>query len=301
MDVGQSFSDPLSNVTIQNVGQDASGATLLLNVPLDAVPPSAPSGLSAVASGTSAVLHWTAASDDYSVYYYRVTRDGVLVGVPTTTDFTDPNLVPGSTVAYTVAAVDAGGNTGPAVAANLVIPDTVPPGAPARVKARLTRDGSVHLTWAAATDNGRVARYRVRRNATNIAVGNGYAYVDKAARPGSGATVTYSVVAIDLAGNIGPAGKATPLRAALLRKLGASGLRVARVTIGRRALLRVKGRLSDARARCRLRVAAAAWHACNARATGAFAASLPAAGSTPVTLSLRDALGRVKLQTLRVR
>ena len=59
MDVGQIFSDPCSSITIQDLGQDAAGATLLINLPRDTVPPSAPSGLTAVASGTSAVLHWT--------------------------------------------------------------------------------------------------------------------------------------------------------------------------------------------------------------------------------------------------
>jgi hypothetical protein len=301
MDVGQIFSDPLSNVTIQNTGQDASGATLALNVPLDTVPPSVPGALTAIAGATTATLHWTAASDDYAVDYYRVTRDGALIAVPTGTDFTDTGLVPGTSLAYTVAAVDAGGNIGPVATARLAIPDAVPPTAPPRVTARLTRDGKVHLTWRAATDNGRVASYRVRRSGKPIASGFGLAYVDKAARPGSGSTVTYSVVAIDLAGNAGPAGKARPLRAALLRKLGASGLGVARMTVGKRAVLRVKGRLSDARARCRLRVAGAAWHACKLEAGGVFTASLPARGTAPVTLSLRDSLGRETLQTLRVR
>ena len=300
MDVGQAFSDPLSNVTIQNVGQDASGATLLLNVPLDTVPPSAPGGLTAVAADTSAVLHWTAASDDYSVYYYRVERDGVLVGAPTATDFTDTGLVPGTTVTYKVAAVDAGGNIGPPVAARLTIPDSAPPSAPGRVTASVTKDGRVHLAWGLATDNGQIALYRVRRNGRLIASGLGQVFVDKAARPGRGSAVNYSIVAVDLAGNAGPAAKAKAVRAALLRKLRASGLQVVRVTAGERPVVRVKGRLSDAEARCRLRVGTGAWHACKPSASGTFATSLPAAGRAPVTLSLRDAIGRITLQTLRV-
>ena len=43
------------------------------------------------------------------------------------------------------------------------------------------------------------------------------------------------------------------------------------------------------------------WRPCKAAPSGAFAVSLPARGKKPVTLSLRDELGRVKLQTLRVR
>ena len=112
--------------------------------------------------------------------------------------------------------------------------------------------------------------------------------------------MVYSVVAVDLAGNVGPAGKAKPLRAALLRKLAASGLKLAEITVGQRTLVRVKGRVSDAKARCRLRIGKGAWHGCKAKASGAFAVTLPPKGTTPVTLSLRDSLGRSKLQTLRV-
>jgi hypothetical protein len=300
MDLGQVFNDPLRGIMIQNVGQDASGATLQITLPRDAVPPSAPTGLSAVASGTSVVLRWTAATDDFAVDDYVVTRDGTQVGTPTTTEFTDSGLVPGTTVAYTVAAIDAGGNAGPAAAVSLAIPDTTPPSAPPKVTAKLTKDGKVHLAWAAAADNGRVASYRVLRNGTAIASGDALTYVDKAARPGSGSSVTYSVVALDLSGNVSPAAKATPLRSALLRKLAASGVKVARVTVGTRTLVRVKGKVSDSKARCLLRVGKGSWRACRAKANGAFNVSLPAKGNTRVTLSLRDSLGRAKLQTLRV-
>jgi cellulose 1,4-beta-cellobiosidase len=114
--VGQVFNDPLSNVIIQNVGQDASGVTLQLNVPLDSVPPSAVGGLTGVANGTSAVLHWTAASDDYSVDSYRIQREGVVIAATAATDFADTGLIPGTGPSYTVQAVDAGGNLGPRTA-----------------------------------------------------------------------------------------------------------------------------------------------------------------------------------------
>jgi hypothetical protein len=88
------------------------------------------------------------------------------------------------------------------------------------------------------------------------------------------------------------------LRAALLRTLGASHVKVVRV---KRRLVRVRGTLSDAQASCRLRIGKGRWRPCNARADGTFSADLPVRGTTPVTLSLRDSLGRVKLQMLRVR
>jgi hypothetical protein len=299
MDVGQVFSDPIAGVSITNLGQDANGATLAISGPQDVVPPNAPTALTAVASGTSAILHWTAATDNYEVDSYVVKRDGVVIAGPTGTDFQDSNLVPGTTVTYSVAAVDAGNNVGPEATASVVMPDTAAPAASAKVTAKLTRDGKVHVSWAAAADNGRVSFYRVLRGGKAIATATAtaLAYVDKAPKTGGGSTVTYSVVAIDLAGNVGPPGKAKPLRSALLRTLAATGLTATRTTAG----IRVKGKVSDAQARCRLRIGRGVWHPCKAKLSGVFAVTLAAKGRTPVTLSLRNSLGRVKTQTLRVR
>jgi chitodextrinase len=264
------------------------------------VPPGAPTGLTAVADGTSAVLHWTAATDDIAVEDYIVTRNGTQVAAPATTDFTDTGLVPGAKVAYTVAAVDAAGNVGPAVGVSLTIPDTTPPSAPPRVTARLTKDGRVHVAWGAATDNGRVVGYRIRRAGKVIASSTARTYVDKAPKPGSGSTVTYSVVALDQSGNTGPAGSAKPLRAALMRKLAVANLRIAGLTLGVADTVHVKGTLSDAKAVCRLRIVGGAWRACKPRASGAFDVSLRLRGAARVAVSLRDALGRTRLQTLSV-
>ena len=63
---------------------------------------------------------------------------------------------------------------------------------------------------------------RAAATARAIAQAKRAPYVDKKPKPGNGSTVTYSVVAVDLAGNLSPPGQAKPLRAALLRKLGAS-------------------------------------------------------------------------------
>jgi hypothetical protein len=204
-------------------------------------------------------------------------------------------------VAYAVAAVDTAGNVGSAATVSVTIPDTERPSVPPNVTARLTKAGQVHLAWGAATDNSSVAGYRILRGGSEIITANGNAYVDMAPKAGNGPTVTYSVIALDLAGNASFPGEAKPLRAALLRKLGVSHVKVSRVKTGNRTRLRVRGTVSDAKARCRLRVGKGSWRACKAKANGAFDISLPAKGTTPVTLSLRDALGRVKLQTLRVR
>ena len=46
------------------------------------------------------------------------------------------------------------------------------------------------------------------------------------------------------------------------------------VESGTRTLVRVKGRVSDAKARCRLRIGKGAWRACKAKASGAFTVNL---------------------------
>jgi hypothetical protein len=301
MAAGEIFNDPLRGITIQSGVQDDGGATLAITMPLDTAPPSRPGRLSAAISGTTVALQWTAASDDFGVASYAVARDGAQVGTTGTIAFTDSGLAPGATVAYSVTAIDTAGNVGPAATVSVAIADTIAPSIPPNVTATVTRDGQVHLAWGASTDNLGVASYRVLRSGTGIAQANVNAYVDKAPRPGNGATVTYSVVAFDLVGNASMPGNAKPLRAALLRKLGASHLKASRVKSGMRKLVRVQGTLSDVKARCRLRVGKGSWRACKPKANGAFDVRLPARGSTPVTVSLRDALGRVKLLTLRVR
>ena len=105
-------------------------------------------------------------------------------------------------------------------------------------------------------------------------------------------------MAFDLVGNAGPPGTARPLRAALLRALGASHLKVSR-TKGR-TLVRVTGVLSDARAACRLRLGRGAWHRCTIRSGGAFGVKVRGKRARRATLWLRDELGRVRQQTLRV-
>jgi chitodextrinase len=298
MSVGQTFDDAANGISIHVTAADASGATLDVTAPIDTRPPSRPGGLSALASGTSVSLSWTPAGDDFGVALYSVARDGAAIGSTAATGFTDAGLAPGTTVAYAVTATDTAGNVGLPATVSVTLPDTVAPGAPADVTATVGRDGHVRIAWTAATDNVGVVSYRVLRNGTGIAQPVGTAYVDTTPRPGAGATVTYSVVAFDLVGNAGPPGAARPLRAALLRALGASHLKVSRAK-GQR-LVRVTGVLSDARAACRLRVGRGAWHPCTIRPGGAFGVKVRGKLARRATLSLRDELGRVRQQTLRV-
>ncbi|WP_407344410.1 fibronectin type III domain-containing protein [Pengzhenrongella phosphoraccumulans] len=95
--------------------------------PPDAVAPSVPVGVSAVASGsTSVVVSWSASTDNVGVTGYRVLRDGGVVATVTGTTLTDSGLSPGGTYAYTVVAFDAAGNaSAPSAPATVTMPGPV--------------------------------------------------------------------------------------------------------------------------------------------------------------------------------
>jgi glucose/arabinose dehydrogenase len=85
----------------------------------DTTAPTAPTAVTARATGTSVVVEWQASSDDVGVSRYDVVRDGVRAGqVPVRgagegLSFTDSGLAPAQTYVYTVVAVDAQGNASP--------------------------------------------------------------------------------------------------------------------------------------------------------------------------------------------
>jgi fibronectin type 3 domain-containing protein/O-glycosyl hydrolase len=92
----------------------------------DTSPPTAPTGLSAVAlSGTQVRLTWTASTDDVGVTGYAVARGGTQIGAATATAFTDTTASPGTAYSYTVTARDAAGNvSAPSAPATATTPTT---------------------------------------------------------------------------------------------------------------------------------------------------------------------------------
>jgi fibronectin type 3 domain-containing protein len=83
----------------------------------DNTPPTAPSGLSATAAGSSQVdLGWTPATDDIGVAGYRVERcigqactNFAEIATPTATSYSNTGLSPSTTYRYRVRAADAAG------------------------------------------------------------------------------------------------------------------------------------------------------------------------------------------------
>lgn len=77
----------------------------------DVVAPSAPSGLTVIATTINSIsISWSPSSDNVEVIGYKIYRDGVFFGTVFETSFTDKNLVPNSFYVYTISAFDRAGN-----------------------------------------------------------------------------------------------------------------------------------------------------------------------------------------------
>jgi chitodextrinase len=187
---------------------DAAGnlgpaATVTIAVP-DVTPPTAPASLTAVAASSSQVnLTWAAATDDVGVTGYMLSRNGVQIKQLTGLTYSDTGLSLGVSYTYTVAAVDAAGNVGPAVTATTTTADLTPPTAPASLTAVVAAPNAVNLTWTAATDDVGVTGYVLSRNGVQIKQLAGLTYSDTGLTLGT--SYTYAVAAVDAAGNVGPA------------------------------------------------------------------------------------------------
>jgi chitodextrinase len=173
----------------------------------DTQAPTAPTGLSANATGTSTVdLNWTAATDNVGVTGYRIFRNGSQVGTTTNTSFTDSGLTPSTVYTYSVVAFDAAGNTsspsGSATATTQAPPDTQAPTAPTSLTATATSFSTVALNWSPSSDNVGVTGYIIYRGGVQVGTATGTTFTDTGLTPLT--TYTYTVKARDAAGNLSP-------------------------------------------------------------------------------------------------
>ncbi len=182
-------------------------ATPTAPVVSDQTPPSVPTNVVGTAGTNQVSLTWTASTDNVGVTGYKVYRGGQLVGSPAGPSFTDTGLANGTQYAYTVAAVDAKGNTSATSSPVNVTPrDTLAPSIPGGIT--LTKNNQQHsitVAWTASTDNVGVVRYRVHRKTNSGAyvlvsqpTGTSYSDLDLA----NGKTYTYAIEAVDAAGNV---------------------------------------------------------------------------------------------------
>ncbi len=147
------------------------------------------------------------ASDNTGVTSVDLQVDGTTVDSDTSSpySFTWNATAAGGHTLRTVAK-DAAGNTGTSAAVNVTVvvpPDTTPPSAPGTLTGAASDATTVQLGWDAATDNVGVTGYKVVRNGTTLpGTVTGLSYTDNGLTPG--ATYTYTVHAVDAAGNVGP-------------------------------------------------------------------------------------------------
>jgi len=175
----------------------------------DLTPPSAPTGLTANATGPATVsLSWGAAADNVGVTRYTIERDGVAIASVsgTTTSYGDSSLVPGTGYSYQVTASDAAGNVSqPSNQATATTQaDASPPTAPGTPAVTSVTSSQVGLSWTAATDNVGVEGYLVVRNGSAIATVPGTSYTDSTVAANT--SYSYQIVAFDAAGNTTPSG-----------------------------------------------------------------------------------------------
>jgi glucose/arabinose dehydrogenase/fibronectin type 3 domain-containing protein len=143
---------------------DSSGlqasTSVVLPVGSDITPPTAPTNLTASASGSSVALGWGAATDDVALAGYRVERcqgsacsTFAQVATPTTTTYVDTGLLPSTSYSYRVVAVDASGNvSGYSNIASVTTP-TAPP-LPSGLIAGYTFDAGSGTTVTDISGNG---------------------------------------------------------------------------------------------------------------------------------------------------
>ena len=200
-----------------NIGPVSNEAAA--TVSSDTTAPSAPSGLAAPVTGSTASLSWSASTDDVGVVRYNVHRGtsagftpsaGNRIAQPTATSYADTGLATGSYF-YKVTAEDAAGNTSAASnEAAATVADATPPTVPATLTATVNAP-HVNLAWSAATDNVAVSRYNLHRGRPPASPPR--RRTGSRNRPGSAtptpasppAATSTSSTAEDAAGNVGPA------------------------------------------------------------------------------------------------
>lgn len=79
--------------------------------PPDILPPTIPTGLTAVTVSTSQInLSWNASTDNVAVTGYKIFRDGVYFSTSAITSYSDSGLIPNTAYSYNVSAFDAATN-----------------------------------------------------------------------------------------------------------------------------------------------------------------------------------------------
>ena len=168
----------------------------------DTLPPSVPANVRATGGTQSSVsIAWNAATDNVGVTGYVVLRNGAEMATVAATAWTDNSAMEARIYAYQIIAVDAAGTrSAPSEALSLAwnSSDAEAPSTPA-LRLINTTSSTIELRWHAATDNVGVVEYRLYRGSTLAGTTNKRHFIDT--RLAASTEYTYSVVAVDAAGN----------------------------------------------------------------------------------------------------
>ncbi|MGB8328235.1 MAG: Ig-like domain-containing protein [Steroidobacteraceae bacterium] len=181
----------------------------------DLAPPTAPSGLTAAASGGQRInLNWIASTDNIGVSRYWVERctgagctNFAQLATPTTTTFSNTGLTNATTYTYRVRASDAAGNLSSySNVSSATTADTQAPTSPSGLKAAAVAANQIDLSWTASVDNVAVTQYLVERcqgagctSFRQVATSTGTAF--SSAGLSTGLSYRHRVRATDAAGN----------------------------------------------------------------------------------------------------
>ncbi len=175
----------------------------------DTTAPTVPGNLAAAAVSSSQInLTWSASTDNVGVAGYIVYLNDARLATTATTSFQHTGLVAGATYNYRVSAFDAVPNHSAwsASPVSVTVPlagDTTAPTAPSGVTAVAASTSQVNLAWTQSTDNVSVTGYRLYRNGGPLATtGTTTTFSDGALAAGT--TYSYTVAAVDGAGNTSP-------------------------------------------------------------------------------------------------
>jgi lysophospholipase L1-like esterase len=195
-----------------NISAASSVASATTTASTDTTAPTVPTAVDAVAtSATQVAVTWTASTDAVGVTGYRVLRDGILIGTPTATSYTDTTVSASSSYTYTVQAYDAAGNvsasstgdtvTTPAASGDVSAP-TVTLGSPS---SGATLTGTVAVTGT-ASDNTGVTSVSILLNGSSVLgfatiTGGSWSYSWNTTTTANG-TWSLTARAADAAGNL---------------------------------------------------------------------------------------------------
>jgi len=199
-------------------GRESAKSTVTVTLPVDTTAPAAPVVSVTGTTSSTVGLSWPAVTDDdYTCCTYRVFTDGALVSVDNLQwtgerSVTVLRLAAATTHSFTVVAVDPSRNaSAPSVAVTATTQpstDTTAPTAPGNLYA-FDFGCETWLFWEKSVDNvdsQSAIRYEVRVNGVFDGAQNN---IDRWITYGTLSTNTYSVQAVDSAGNRSPASSLT--------------------------------------------------------------------------------------------